>query len=90
MVAAIALAFAWLGNYLVANTVATWFFYDTRFDAYWDKQSASAVEDFQKYVLERGLSMREALTDTKWNKENSDIILFTAPAFLYEEDQSAL
>ena len=90
VVAAIALAFAWLGNYLVANTVATWFFYDTRFDAYWDKQSASAVEDFQKYVLERGLSMREALTDTKWNKENSDIILFTAPAFLYEEDQSAL
>lgn len=90
VVAAIALAFAWLGNYLVANTVATWFFYDTRFDAYWDKQSASAVEDFQKYVLERGLSVREALTDTKWNKENSDIILFTAPAFLYEEDQSAL
>ncbi|MGN8969164.1 histidine kinase dimerization/phospho-acceptor domain-containing protein, partial [Intestinimonas sp. HCP28S3_D6] len=89
-VAAIAFAFAWLGNYLVANTVATWFFYDTRFDAYWDKQSASAVEDFQKYVTERGLSMQEALTDTKWNKENSDIILFTGPAFLYEDGKSVL
>lgn len=89
-VAAIGFVFAGVGNYLVANTVATWFFYDTRFDSYWDKQSALAVEDFQRYVIESDLSMREALTDTKWNKENSDIILFTEPAFLYEKGQSDL
>lgn len=89
-VAVIAFVFAGLEHYLVTNTVAAWFFYDTRFDTYWDKQSASAVEDFQKYVTENGLSMREALTDTKWNKENSDVILFTEPAFLYEERPSNL
>ena len=66
------------------------FFYDTRFDAYWEANSASAVQGFQEYVTKNGLSIREALTDTKWNKENSDIILFTEPAFLYEEMQSAL
>lgn len=86
---AIAFAFAWLGNYFVSNTVATWFFYDSRFDFYWNRQSMSAVEDFQEYVTERNLSIREALIDTKWNKENPDIILFTGPAFLYEEGQAA-
>lgn len=65
-------------------------FYDTRFDAYWEAKSVSAVQDFQEYVTEKGLSRREALTDTKWNKENSDIILFTEPALLYEERQSDL
>lgn len=90
MVAAIALVLAWLGNYLVADKAATWFFYDTRFDAYWKAQSESAVESFQGYVTENGFSKREALTDTEWNKKNSNIILFTEPAFLYEERQSSL
>lgn len=90
MVAAIALALAWLGNYLVADKAATWFFYDTRFDAYWKAQSESAAESFQEYVTENGFTKREALTDTEWNKKNSNIILFTEPAFLYEERQSNL
>ena len=90
VVAAIALALAWLGNYLVADKAATWFFYDTRFDAYWKAQSESAAESFQEYVTENGFTKREALTDTEWNKKNSNIILFTEPAFLYEERQSNL
>ena len=79
MVAAIALALAWLGNYLVADKAATWSFYDTRFDAYWKAQSESAAESFQEYVTENGFTKREALTDTEWNKKNSNIILFTEP-----------
>lgn len=86
--AAVALVCAWLGHYLVSDVAAQWFFYDSRFDAYWDAKSSSAVQDFQKYVTEHGLSRREALTDTDWNKRNSDIILFTEPAQLYEERQA--
>ena len=88
--AAIAFAIAWFGHYLISNVAAERFFYDAKFDAYWEAKSASAVQDFQEYVTENNLSMRDALTDTRWNKENSDIILFTAPAFLYEERQSNL
>lgn len=86
--AAVALVCAWAGHYLVSNVAAQWFFYDSRFDAYWDAKSVSAVQDFQEYVTEHGLSRREALTNTDWNKQNSDIILFTEPAQLYEERQA--
>lgn len=88
--AAIAFVVAWFGHYLIADVAAESFFYDTRFDAYWEAKSASAVQSFQEYVTKNGLFIREALTDTKWNKENSNIILFTEPAFLYEEMQSDL
>lgn len=85
---AVALVCAWAGHYLVSNVAAQWFFYDSRFDAYWDAKSVSAVQEFQGYVTEQNLSRREALTDTEWNKKNSDIILFTEPAQFYEERQS--
>lgn len=86
--AAVALVCAWVGHYLVSDVAAQWFFYDSRFDAYWDAKSYSAVQNFQEYVTEHNLSRREALIDTEWNKKNSDIILFTEPAQFYEERKS--
>lgn len=89
VVAAFALVCAWLGHYLLSDVVAQWFFYDSRFDAYWEAKSDGAVQDFQMYVTNHNLSTQEALTDTLWNKQNPNIILFTEPAFLYEEKKSS-
>ena len=38
-----------------------------------------------RYVTDNNLSTLEALTDTEWNKQNSNIILFTEPAYLYQK-----
>lgn len=84
-IAAFALICAWLGHYLLSNVIAEWFFYNSKFDAYWEAKSDAAVQDFQKYVTDHNLSIQDALTDTKWNKQNSDILLFTEPEHLYEE-----
>ncbi|MBM6974975.1 HAMP domain-containing sensor histidine kinase [Intestinimonas butyriciproducens] len=87
-VSAIALICAGLGHYLVADVIAEWFFYDSRFDTYWESKSETAVQGFQEYVTEKGLTMRDALADTKWHQENPDIIIFTEPAASVEETQS--
>ncbi|WP_283680619.1 sensor histidine kinase [Parablautia sp. Marseille-Q6255] len=88
-VAAFAFILAWLGHYLVSDVAAEWFFYNPKFDTYWETKSYVAVQDFQKYVTERNLSMQEALTDTVWNKQNANIILFTEPAYSYEEKKAS-
>lgn len=88
-VTAFAFVFAWLGYYLLSNIVAEWLFYDSRFDIYWESKSKSAVQDFQEYVTDHNLSTQDALADTKWNKQNSKIILFTEPAYLYEEKKAS-
>ncbi len=41
------------------------------------------------YVTDHNLSTQDALADTVWNKQNSNIILFTEPAYLYEEKRSS-
>lgn len=84
-IAAFALICAWLGHYLLSDVIAEWFFYNSKFDAYWEAKSDAAVQDFQKYVTNHNLSTQNALTDTEWNKQNSDIFLFTEPEHLYEE-----
>ena len=89
VVAVFALACAWLGHYLLSDVVAEWFFYDPRFDTYWESKSDDAVQSFQMYVTDHNLSTQDALTDTVWNKQNSNIILFTEPAFLYEEKKAS-
>lgn len=89
VVAVFALACAWLGHYLLSDVVVEWFFYDPRFDTYWESKSDVAVQSFQMYVTDHNLSTRDALTDTVWNKQNSNIILFTEPAFLYEEKKAS-
>ena len=88
-IAAFALICAWLGHYLLSDVVAEWFFYDPRFDTYWEAKSDDAVQSFQMYVTDHNLSTQDALTDTVWNKQNSNIILFTEPAFLYEEKKAS-
>lgn len=88
-VAVFALVCAWLGHYLLSDVVAEWFFYNPKFDTYWESRSEAAVQDFQKYITDHNLSTECALTDTKWNKENSNIILFTEPAYLYEEKRTS-
>lgn len=87
-ISAIALLCAGLGHYLLADVIAEWFFYDSRFDTYWESNSETAVQEFQEYVTEKGLTMRDALADTKWHQENPDIIIFTEPAAPVEETQS--
>lgn len=85
LVGTFALACAWFGRYLLSEVVAEWFFYDSRFDAYWESKSNIAIQSFQSYVTDNNLSTLEALTDTEWNKQNSNIILFTEPAYLYQK-----
>ena len=70
---------------MLSDVIAEWFFYNSKFDAYWEAKSDAAVQDFQKYVTNHNLSTQNALTDTEWNKQNSDIFLFTEPEHLYEE-----
>lgn len=88
-VAAFALVCAWLGHYLLSEVIAECIFYDPRFDLYWEAKSDAAVQDFQKYVTDNNISVLDALTDTVWNKQNSDILLFTEPAHLYEEKMTS-
>lgn len=89
VVAVFALVCAWLGHYLLSDVVAEWFFYDPRFDTYWEAKSDDAVQDFQMYVTKHSLSTQAALADIVWNKQNPNIILFTEPAFLYGEKKTS-
>ena len=38
-IAAFALICAWLGHYLLSDVIAEWFFYNSKFDAYWEAKS---------------------------------------------------
>ena len=82
---ALAFAFAWIGHHFVTEVASEWFFYDTRFDSYWEDKCDCAIQSFQEYVSVNNLSRREALTDSEWERENPDIVLFTEPALLHEE-----
>ena len=85
---ALAFAFAWIGHHFVTEVASEWFFYDTRFDSYWEGKCDCAIQSFQEYVSGNNLSRREALTDSEWEREHPDIVLFTEPALLHEEAQA--
>ena len=42
-IASFALICAWLGHYLLSDVIAEWFFYNSKFDAYWEAKSDAAV-----------------------------------------------
>lgn len=85
---ALAFALAWIGHHFVTEVASEWFFYDTRFDSYWEGKCDCAIQSFQEYVSGNNLSRREALTDSEWERVNPDIVLFTEPALLHEETQA--
>ncbi len=87
IVSVLALVCAFVSHYLVANVAANWFFYDPHFDSYWKAQSTSALECFQDYVTDEKLTIRQALSDTEWDRMHPEIVLFTEPAAFYNEEE---
>ena len=86
-VAVAALACAFVSHHLVSDVAARWFFFDPRFDAYWEERSMTALEEFQDYVSQQGLSVRQALTDTWWSLTHPEITLFTEPYIPYDQEE---
>lgn len=68
-----ALALA-LGMFLLIYEAALpEFLYGERFDTYWAEKETAALEDFRTYAAEKELTMRAAIQDVDWAKDNQTL-----------------
>lgn len=60
-VSVLGLALAFVIFYLVDSVAAPWLFYSERFASFWQSRTKAAIQDYQDYVTENGLTIRQAM-----------------------------
>lgn len=60
-VSVLGLALAFVIFYLVDSVAAPWLFYSEQFASFWQRRNEAAVQAYQDYVTENGLTIRQAM-----------------------------
>lgn len=71
----LALVIAYLLFLVVYNGIMPFYLYNERFYDKWEAQCVQAAQDYQDYVLGKGMTLRQALQDDSWIRANPTFIV---------------
>lgn len=74
-VGVLALIIAYLLFFVVYSGIMPFYLYNERFFDRWEVQCVQAAEDYQDYVLAKGMTLHQALQDESWVRANPTFLV---------------